>query len=62
MKNKIKNVAIITMGFVPSYELYQIGKEHRSNEKRKLLVMEWYHKSNVRKIVEGKNIWFEYEN
>ena len=65
MKNKIKNVAIITMVFVSCYNSYQIGKEHRSDEiKRNIteLDMEWYHESDVRKIVEAKNIWSEYEN
>ena len=26
------------------------------------LDMEWYHESDVRKIVEARNIWFEYED
>jgi hypothetical protein len=24
--------------------------------------MEWYHESDVRKIIEARNIWFEYED
>ena len=62
MKNKIKNVAIITMVFVSCYNSYQIGKEHRSDEIKRNMVeleMEWYHESDVRKIVEARSIYFE---
>ena len=65
MKSKIKDAVIVTMIFVSSYNCYQIGKEHRSDEiKRNMteLDMEWYHYQDVEKIVEAKNIWFEYED
>jgi len=62
MKNKIKNVAIITMIFVSSYNCYQIGKQDKIDEiKRNMteLDMEWFHYQDVEKIVEAKSIYFE---
>jgi len=62
MKNKIKNVAIITMIFVSSYNCYQIGKQDKIDEiKRNMteLDMEWYHYQDVEKIVEARSIYFE---
>ena len=65
MKNNLKNVAIVALTIACCYNSYQLGKQSKVNEIKRNMVeleMEWYHESDVEKIVEARDIWFEYED
>ena len=62
MKNNLKNVAIVALTIACCYNSYQLGKQSKVDEIKRNMVeleMEWYHESDVEKIVESKNIYLE---